>query len=103
MVAGIRLFSTAPILIAVETICYLHNWDLIDSEEAIRVPKWIGQEKIAQAQRAVVNKARGVFPGPNLDYINGREGRWDGCHLSNYGLKAAADQWKYYVLQVTNE
>jgi hypothetical protein len=103
MVADIRSFSTAPILIAVETICYSQSFDLTDTDDATRIAKWIGQEKIAQAQRAVVDPSRGIFPGPYLDYINGREGRWDGCHLSTYGLKAAASQWMYYVLQAVPE
>jgi hypothetical protein len=103
MVVDIRSFSTAPILIAVETICYLHNFDLTGVDDATRVAMWIGQEKIAQAQRAVVDPSLGIFPGPYLDYINGREGRWDGCHLSTYGLKAAASQWMYYVLQAVPE
>jgi len=99
MIADIRSFSAAPILVAVETICYLQNRDLIDTNGATRVLKWIGQEKIQQAQRAVIDPARGVLAGPNLDFIDSSIGRWDGCHLSSYGLKAAADQWKYYVLQ----
>jgi hypothetical protein len=100
MVTDIRSYATAPILVAVETICYLQNWGLADTDEDIRVRKWIGQEKIEQAQRAVVNPARGIFAGPDLDFINGKIGRWDGCHLSTYGLKAAAAQWKHYLLEV---
>jgi len=99
MVADIRSFSAAPILVAVETICYHDSIDLMDTDDGTRVLKWIGQEKIQQAQRAVVDLARGVLPGPDLDFIDSSVGRWDGCHLSSYGLKAAADQWKYYVLQ----
>ncbi len=100
MAANIRTFSSAPILVAVETICYVRNWGLVGVDENTRVLKWIGQEKIEQAQRAVVNPARGIFAGPDLDFINGKIGRWDGCHLSTYGLKAAAAQWKHYVLEV---
>jgi Carbohydrate esterase, sialic acid-specific acetylesterase len=100
MVANIRSFSDAPILVAVETICYLQNWGLTETDEDVRVRKWIGQEKIEQAQRALVNPARGIFAGPDLDFINGKIARWDGCHLSTYGLKAAAAQWKYYLLEV---
>jgi hypothetical protein len=99
MAASIRSFSTAPILVAVETICYLENQDLVDTDKDIRVAKWIGQEAIQRAQRAVVNRDHGIFPGPDLDFISGEVGRWDGCHLSTYGLKAAAAQWKYYLLQ----
>jgi hypothetical protein len=100
MAADIRSFSDAPILVAVETICYLMNWDLTEVDEDTRVHKWIGQERIEQAQRALVNPARGIFAGPDLDFINGKIGRWDGCHLSTYGLKVAAAQWKHYVLEV---
>jgi hypothetical protein len=100
MAADIRTFSAAPILVAVETLCYYRNWGLVDTDEETRVLKWIGQEKIEQAQRAVVDPARGIFAGPNLDFITGKIGRWDGCHLSTYGLKAAAAQWKHYLLEV---
>jgi hypothetical protein len=103
MTDQIRSYSRAPILIAVETICYLQNFDLIDTEDSTRVDKWIGQEQIAQAQRAVVDPSRGIFAGPDLDFINGREGRWDGCHLSTYGLRAAAAQWKHYILKAVTE
>jgi hypothetical protein len=99
MVEHIRTFSAAPILVAVETICYPGEPDLIKTDQDTRVLKWIGQEKIAQAQRAVVNAERGVYAGPNLDFIDSEVGRWDGCHLSTYGLKAAAAQWKHYILQ----
>jgi hypothetical protein len=99
MAASIHSFSTVPILVAVETTCYLENQDLVDTDKDTRVAKWIGQEAIQHAQRAVVNRDHGVFPGPDLDFISGEVGRWDGCHLSTYGLKAAAAQWKYYLLQ----
>jgi hypothetical protein len=99
MAASIRSSSTAPILVAVETICYLENQDLVNTDKDTRVAKWIGQEAIQRAQRTIVNRVHGIFPGPDLDFISGDVGRWDGCHLSNYGLKAAAAQWKYYLLQ----
>src|SRR5262249_32652367 len=65
MVEQTRTYSKAPILVAVETICYLQNFDLVDTEENTRVDKWIGQEKIAQAQRSVIDSSRGVFAGPD--------------------------------------
>jgi len=98
MAASIRSFSTAPILVAVETICYPKN-QLVDTDKDTSVAKWIGQEAIQRAQRAVVNHDIGIFPGPDLDFITGEVGRWDGCHLSTYGLKAAAAQWKHYLVQ----
>jgi hypothetical protein len=99
MAASIRSFATAPILVAVETICYLENQDLVNTDKDTRVAKWIGQEAIQRAQRAVVSRDHGIFSGPDLDFISGEVGRWDGCHLSTYGLKAAAAQWKYFLLQ----
>jgi len=59
----------------------------------------IGQEAIQRAQRGVANRDQAIFAGPNLDFITGEVGRWDGCHLSTNGLKAAAAQWKHYLLQ----
>lgn len=100
MVDSIHIHTKAPILIAVETICYggVAGPDLQSVDEATRVAKWIGQEAIQQAQRSVVDPSRGILPGPNLDFINDQVGRWDHCHLSTYGLDAAAGQWKYYIL-----
>jgi len=49
-------------------------------------------EKIRAAQRRVVNKADGIFPGPDVDAI-GRDERYDGCHFSATGLKHAAELW----------
>src|ERR1700734_272359 len=101
MADGIHSYTKAPILIAVETICYGVGTgpDLQSIDDATRVAKWIGQEAIQQAQRSVIDLSRGILPGPNLDFINDQVGRWDGCHLSAYGLEVAAEQWKYYVLQ----
>ena len=103
MAVAIRQHASAPILVAVETTCYNGGAgpDLEPVDAATRVAKWIGQERIQQAQRAVVKKALGVLPGPNLDFINDQVGRWDGCHLSNYGLTAAAEMWAHYVLLAT--
>jgi hypothetical protein len=99
MATHICSFSAAPIIVSVETICYFHDPDLVDTDKDTRVLKWIGQEKIEQAQRSIVNVKRGVFAGPDLDFIDSSVGRWDGCHLSTYGLKAAAAQWKLYLPQ----
>ncbi len=77
-----------PIFVAVETLCYdgeagsnlVFTW-----MRKPRVLKWIGQEDIRQIQRAVVDRTRSIFPGPNLEFISGSQ-RWDACHLSRYGL-----------------
>jgi hypothetical protein len=49
-------------------------------------------ERIRQAQRDVVDPAAGIFAGPDIDTI-GRDGRYDGCHLSADGLGRAAALW----------
>jgi hypothetical protein len=105
MADSIHLYTKAPILIAVETICYGVGTgpDLQSIDVATRVAKWVGQEAIQQAQRTVIDPSRGIFPGPNLDFINDQVGRWDGCHLSTYGLEVAAEQWKYYLLQALSQ
>jgi Carbohydrate esterase, sialic acid-specific acetylesterase len=105
MADDIHRYTKAPILIAVETICYGVDTgpDLQFIDDATRVAKWIGQEAIQQAQRSVIDPSRGIFPGPNLDFINDQVGRWDGCHLSTYGLEVAAEQWKYYLLQAIGQ
>jgi hypothetical protein len=94
MAGAIRRYARAPLLVAVETTC---DMNLINAET--RVAKRAGQQKIAQAQRGVVNPAAGIFTGPDLDRID-QEGRWDGCHLSVSGLKAAAAAWQQALLAV---
>lgn len=99
MASSIRQHSNAPILVAVETTCDIGAApNLAQVDDKTRVAKWIGQERIQTAQRAVINPAAKILPGPNLDFINDQAGRWDGCHLSSYGLRAAAAQWEHYVL-----
>lgn len=94
MVASIRRYSQAPILVAVETTC---DFNLVNDD--VRAAKRAAQAKIEDAQRAVVSPAAGIFSGPDLDRI-GAEGRWDGCHLSTEGLKAAAAAWQQALLAV---
>ena len=101
MAAGIReiVGSRAPIFIAVATLCYGQDTGpvLEHVEPETRAAKWMGQEAIQQAQRQLVDPARGLYPGPDLDFI-GTPARWDGCHLSTYGLDVAADLWKQRLL-----
>jgi len=49
-------------------------------------------EVIRVAQRSVVDTAKRIFAGPDLDAI-GIENRWDGCHFSVRGLEQAASLW----------
>ena len=94
MVASIRRYSRAPILIAVETTC---NMIAVDANVAAAIRA--AQQRIEQAQRGLVNPASGVFAGPDLDRI-GPDGRWDGCHLNVAGLKSAASAWQQSLLAV---
>jgi len=47
---------------------------------------------IRAAQRGVVDAARGILAGPDLDVI-GLDERWDGCHFGASGLDKAAELW----------
>jgi hypothetical protein len=67
----------------------------------MRAPVYVAQstrccgppfEPIRAAQRAVVNPALGILPGPDTDAI-GFEYRWDRCHFSSEGLSMAAELW----------
>ena len=94
MADAIRPYAHAPLLVAVETTC---DFNLIN--EPTRVAKRAAEQKIEEAQRAVVNPAAGIFAGPDLDRI-GQDGRWDSCHLNVSGLKAAAAAWQQALLTV---
>jgi Carbohydrate esterase, sialic acid-specific acetylesterase len=76
MVATLRQYAvSAPILVAQCTVC-------------CSAPN----ERVREAQRAVVAPSAGVFAGPDMDII-GRDERWDGCHFSTAGLEKAAELW----------
>lgn len=76
MVDGLRRNGvSAPVYVAQCTVC------CCGPNEAIRA-----------AQRGVVDAARGVVAGPDIDSV-GIEDRFDGCHLSAGGLDKAAALW----------
>ncbi len=76
MVAAIRTAGVkAPIYVAQCTIC------CNDANETIRA-----------VQRKVIDPTAGIFPGPDIDVV-GRDERYDGCHLSEAGLRHAAELW----------
>jgi hypothetical protein len=66
----------APIYVAVATRCGRTRPD----------------ETIRRAQRAVVDTAAGILPGPDTDSLGFAE-RYDGCHFSTEGLDRAAALW----------
>lgn len=72
--AGLRETETR-ILVAVHTVCGSSP----DNE-------------IAAGQRGLVDEQEGFFAGANTDTL-GAELRFDGCHLSEAGTKAAAGLW----------
>ena len=49
-------------------------------------------EGIREAQRAAVDPALGILPGPDTDTI-GPEHRFDGCHMAESGLIRHAELW----------
>jgi hypothetical protein len=76
MLAGLRALGIkAPVYVAQCTLC--------------RGPP---SERIREAQRGVIDRAKACLPGPDLDQL-GEEYRWDGCHFSARGLERAAELW----------
>ncbi|MGI0488671.1 sialate O-acetylesterase [Pantanalinema rosaneae CENA516] len=59
---------------------------------ASRCEEILPQPSIQAAQRALVNPAQGILPGPNTDELDGAD-RYDRCHFSASGLDKAADLW----------
>lgn len=51
-----------------------------------------GNPEIRQAQRRLVDPARGVLAGPDTDTL-GLCYRYDGCHFTNEGLQRFAELW----------
>jgi len=47
---------------------------------------------IREAQSEAADISQGIFPGPDIDVIQGK-GRSDDCHLSALGLQQAAELW----------
>ncbi len=49
-------------------------------------------EKTRRGQRALVDPARGIYPGPDTDGL-GFNYRYDNCHFGSAGLDAHAEMW----------
>ena len=54
------------------------------------------------AQHSVVDPARFVFAGPDMDVL-GDELKYDGCHYNEFGLKLAANRWLAAIEKVEAE
>jgi hypothetical protein len=79
MLAALRRNGvTAPVFVAVATFC--------DA-----MAPWRDGNAIQQAQRALVDPAAGVWPGPDLDALAPARARFDSCHLAREGQRAAAE------------
>lgn len=68
---------------------------------ASRCGKVRSSESIRQAQEAVLERAGGVFSGPDLDTL-GFGDRYDGCHFSTEGLDRAAELWLESIMAPTS-
>ncbi len=73
---------TAPIYVARASRCARHH----------------PSDEIRQAQQALVERADGVFAGPDTDIL-GFGDRYDGCHFTTEGLERAAVLWLQAILQ----
>jgi Carbohydrate esterase, sialic acid-specific acetylesterase len=84
--AALRAYGVlAPIYVAQASVCRAPPNDVIRS-----------------AQRAVVNPALGIFPGPDTDTI-GLEDRFDDCHMAKSGLIKHAKLWTEILLGAENK
>lgn len=86
---------TAPILVAVSTVCANRN-----ASPELNAAR----EQIRAALREVVDPRLGVFAGPDTDAI-GPEDRWkqeqlSDCHFARSGLQKAAELWLAAIARV---
>jgi hypothetical protein len=52
--------------------------------------------EVQQAERGVIDRSKGIYPGRNTDLL-GFAYRYDGCHFSDEGLEHAASLWLHYL------
>jgi hypothetical protein len=71
----------APIFVACSTIC-----------EGPTPHPFRNHDEIRKGQLGLADMTRGIIVGPDIDTI-GRDGRYDGCHLSALGQQRAAVLW----------
>ena len=83
MLAGVRARGVqAPIYVSLATWCGKQRDD----------------EVIREAQRGLVDPAEGILAGPDTDAL-GFAYRFDGCHFTDEGLDAAAEQWRQVLVR----
>ena len=70
----------SPFFVARSTLC------------ATEIHPYDNRNEIRSAQAELVDRALGIFSGPDTDQI-GLDGRFDGCHFNEAGLASAARLW----------
>jgi hypothetical protein len=82
MVESLRNYGiSAPVFPAVASLC-----------------KNPGSDTIRNAQRALPQRIRGVYPGPNTDSLSDMSDRFDYCHFSKTGLLKHAKLWHEAII-----
>lgn len=104
MIEGMRSAGfKAPVYIAIATTCRNSmigaDYEFLNENE--RLYKLVAQQAIEQAQFELINPAKGILLGPNLDLISARYARKDYCHLNAFGQQTAAAMWRSILLQET--
>ena len=56
-------------------------------------PGWRPDNSVAEAQRALPDPAKGIFPGVDTDRLVGAIDRYDGCHFGASGQEKFAEAW----------
>ena len=57
------------------------------------VENWKARNPVADAQRALVDPARGIFAGVDTDLLMSDSDRYDCCHFAQSGQEKFADAW----------
>ena len=79
MIASIRMHGVdASVFVSIATMCK-------------EVATWNANNSVAIAQRAVVDPAADIYPGPDTDALLIDADRYDGCHLTRSGQVKLAD------------
>jgi hypothetical protein len=81
LVASLREHGvTAPVFVSVASWC--------------DVKDWTPANPVADAQRALVDPAKGIFAGVDTDSLIPRSERYDDCHFGSVGQEKFAAAWR---------
>jgi hypothetical protein len=70
----------APVFPSIATKCGIH-------------PGWNLENPVANAQRALADPRKNIYPGIDTDRLLGSDDRYDDCHLAASGQEKFADAW----------